>query len=215
MEARIKKIVDDVKYYCEINSIMVNIDPDKKRVLYSNPELGVSMECSGFFYDYKDRKELHVGTGKDLKEWLPILLHEFSHAVQCINQEKVWLENKLPDGKEHGDILDMYSNDRGVDKETAANSAQKVIQVELDCEKKVVELIKKYKIEDLIDIKEYIQKSNAYVLFYHVFLQEKKWYKDKAPYEIKELYSQLPDYFLEDYSQISKEHYEIIKKSID
>ena len=50
---------------------------------------------------------------------------------------------------------------------------------------------------------EYIQKSNAYILFYWAMFKTRKWYTPKKrPYELKELWSKMPKHWLAEY------HYE-------
>jgi hypothetical protein len=214
MDKRIELIIEDIKKYCQSNGISVNMDSSAPRVRYSDPEKGIEIDCSGFFSD-KNGLSLHVATGKPFMEWFPIFLHEFCHGVQCINQEKVWTDNQIDKKMEAGDLIDLYLKGlNNVSKEDALESKQKVMAVELDCEKKVVELIKKYQIQDIIDVKEYIQKSNAYVLFYHLVVEEKKWYKKTAPYENREIYGAMPDFFLEDYNTISENHYNVLKKTL-
>jgi translation elongation factor EF-1beta len=86
------------------------------------------------------------------------------------------------------------------------------IAVEVDCEKRTVEKIKQYGLEFVVSVDEYIQKSNAYVLFYRWMRKNRTWYKiGLEPYNIKSVYTKMPKTFDIDYSTLSEE----ISKTFD
>ncbi len=66
--------------------------------------------------------------------------------------------------------------------------------MEFDCEKRTVAKIKKYNLP--IDIKDYIQKANAYVWFYTAVLNKRQWDGTKSDsIYIKEIFSICPKTF--------------------
>ncbi len=80
------------------------------------------------------------------------------------------------------------------------------IAVEVDCEKRTVEKIKQYGLEFVVGIEEYIQKSNAYVLFYLWMKKNRSWYKiGFEPYNVKSVYSKMPKTFEIDYTTMTQE----------
>jgi hypothetical protein len=84
------------------------------------------------------------------------------------------------------------------------NEIRTSIIVEVDCEKRTVEKIKKYGLDSIINIDEYIQKSNAYVLFYLWMRKNRKWYTiGKEPYNIPDVVSVMPKTFDIDYTELS------------
>jgi hypothetical protein len=67
--------------------------------------------------------------------------------------------------------------------------------MELDCEKRSVAKIKQFKLP--INIKEYIQKANAYIFFYRALSKTRKWTtKDKSPYTVEAVWKKMPSKLL-------------------
>jgi len=112
--------------------------------------------------------KLHVAIQRPKKEWLSTLLHEFCHFQQWVHQTKCWKDyNKL---------------------ETLESTAN----LERECEKMTIALIKKHKFNDVIDLPSYIKMANAYILFYQIYAITDKWY-EIAPFSFKEIRDCLPD----------------------
>jgi len=99
--------------------------------------------------------------GKDVKYWFPVLMHESSHMDQYIENDPTWVNNL---GLEQTDK--WIDGDDGVDLNIISEEIRTSMDVEINCEKRTIEKIKKFNLEDILDIDEYIQKSNAYILFY-------------------------------------------------
>ncbi len=113
---------------------------------------------SGYFeYPGMDKKikrpRLHVATKRPKKEWLSTLLHEFCHFKQWVAQTDSWTKY----GKE----------------ETLENTAN----LERECEKMTIDLIRQQKFDSIIDIPKYIEMANAYLLFYQIYAITDKWYE--------------------------------------
>ena len=78
------------------------------------------------------------------------------------------------------------------------------IAVEVGCEKRTVEKIKKYDLEFVASSDVYTQKSNAYVLSYLWMRQKRKWYKiGFEPYNIESVYTKMPKTFDIDYTKLT------------
>ena len=174
-----------------------------ENIKYPNSE----MLCSGYFVD-NGNPELGIAIGGNILDWLPILVHEFSHMQQYLEKSEHW-KNNFINGIETIDIIDRWINGDEID------NIEKLIElsysVESDCEIRSIENIKKFNLD--IDIPTYYQKANSYILFYASILEHRKWYdKDKKPYLIKDVYSFMPnDKIIIDY----KNEYHLYKSLYD
>ena len=124
-------------------------------------------ECPGVNKQIK-LPRLHVAISRPKKEWLSTMLHEFCHFLQWKKQTKCWKQ---------------YRKDESI--ESSAN-------LERECEKMTIALIRKQKFDDIIDITTYIKSANAYILFYQICAITDKWY-EKAPFTFKEILDEVPD----------------------
>lgn len=97
-----------------------------------------------------------------------ILVHEYSHYLQWKTNRRFFNNRmnycdtffKWIEGSKH--------TDKVVDK-----ALEKVIELEWDCEKRAIELIKKHRIE--IDLKRYKKAASSSILFYHIAREKRKW----------------------------------------
>lgn len=171
--------------------------------------------CSGYFSgnDVIGERILAVGTGKSIKEWLPVFLHESSHMDQYLENCKEWRNCKLDDGRDSTDLLFDWIG--GVEIDNSLEIAMKSLMVELDCERRTVAKILKYNLEDYIEPLEYMQKANSYVYFYLYVAETRKFYtKGKEPYNNPMIWSVAPPHFLGDYSKIPRPLYDAFKRYI-
>ena len=76
--------------------------------------------------------------------------------------------------------------------------------MELDCERVAIGVIEKHLLP--IDIPEYCKKANAYVHFYNLMKETRKWYSiGKEPYNIKEIVDIMPDNLDDDCTVFTEE----------
>lgn len=207
--ARVSKMMKDVSQFCATNHIKF-VNTPKKRVSFYDSDLRKRVYCSGFFQDNHDgTASLYIATGKPKKDWIPVFLHEFSHAVQCVNKDRVYED--MVRRRDYEAVLSKYvRGSRLVSKRLAFEAVKKTILMELDCERKALRYIKKYKLEGYLNIEELTQKANSYLLFHHVYFETKKWYK-VAPYEIKAVWSKMPKKLIKDPTTITEEQRSILK----
>lgn len=168
-----------------------------------------SVKCKGYF-DNAGR-ELYVASKSKNSDWLRILAHEFSHMEQWIENTEVW-QDCCVDDVDSETILDLW-----IDKKVELNKKQlkeyieKSINVELDCERRTIQNIKKYKLP--LNIKISIQKANAYLHFYHVLGKTREWYStDDEPFFNKKIWGNMPDNFDLDYLKPNKKLLALYKK---
>jgi hypothetical protein len=164
--------------------------------------------CSGYF---DPTKGLFVATGKSVAQWTPVLAHEFCHFLQWKESSKVWKDITFTVDKRTYDsttVIDEWLGGKDFSKEVLDKAFDAVMKLELDCERRTVNLLRKLKAP--INIKEYIQKANSYVLFYRECRKTRQWYDPLSPpYEQKQIWSKMPSTFrfkIEDivYPQIKK-----------
>jgi len=149
--------------------------------------------CNGYFEGGEEKGKLFIATKKPQIAWLPILVHESCHLDQ-------WLENKKKFNEGDGvELIDKWINGGKVNKTKLLAAIKLTKKVELDCEKRSVEKIKKYKLP--INVETYIQMSNTYVYFYNWVLENRKWIKSEKTLFIKEIYSLAPKEFQSNYNK--------------
>ena len=102
--------------------------------------------------------------------WIGVLAHEYAHFLQCINGNKLWenFQNEAFDN-----INDLQSAFHNKKKKIRKNLRRKIVKhivrMELDCDKKAINIINKYKLP--VDKNEYRSKANI-VLYKYLFWEE-------------------------------------------
>jgi hypothetical protein len=187
---KIKSFIEDLKIYTKEHDVKLNLSPDTG-VQFSEG----GFICNGYFDG--DTRTLACALGKDVSQWLIILLHESCHMDQWIESVPAWTENES--GMEN--IDKWLAGDDDVDMSLIDKEIRLSMNCEIDCERRTVEKIKKYGLDSIINIDEYIQKSNAYVLFYLWMRKNRSWYKiGKEPYNQPPVVSIMPKTFDIDYT---------------
>lgn len=172
-----KKLLADISLKCIRNNITLRLE-NKHLVDMDN------LPCSGYF----DESSLVVATKKTkTSEWITTLLHESCHMDQYLEKSKVYISDNVG-----LNIVEDWINKKSINKTRLHNGFKNTILLELDCEKRTIKKIKKYKLN--ISISKYIQEANAYLFSYIYALEEKKWYK--APYENMNIVKAMPKTFL-------------------
>jgi hypothetical protein len=195
--------LEDLKTICADNNIRLELSPEPF-VTFSDG----GIKCNGYFDD--TIRTLACAMGKDISQWLFILIHESSHMDQFFEQVEAWTNNNNGMGN-----VDKWINGASIDNDLIESDIKASMECELDCEKRTVEKLKKYDLGDIIDIENYIQKSNAYILFYLWMKKNRKWYSiGKEPYNQNEIVEAMPKTFDIDYTTLSPELEIIFSKFI-
>jgi len=193
-QSKINKFISDLEQKCSEHNINLLI-PNTPGVQYPS---GNTL-TNGYFDS--DNRVLACATGKELNQWLPILIHEASHMDQFLENDPVFNESLGLD-----ETFKWNEGSENVDFNKINNEIASGIAVEVDCEKRTVEKIKQYGLEFVVGIEEYIQKSNAYVLFYLWMKKNRSWYKiGFEPYNVKSVYSKMPKTFEIDYTTMTQD----------
>lgn len=118
-----------------------------------------------------DGKELVVAY--NYGEGFSTLVHEYCHMQQYLENCKAWRQSITP-----GSELFLHwirgKAPADVDHTSLFCSMQSCIAVEYDCEKRVLQCIKKYNLD--IDAAQYAKGANIYLYAHHRMLQDNKWY---------------------------------------
>lgn len=161
-----------------------------------------------------DTKEKEFVVAMKHKDSFEIFIHEYSHYLQ-------WKHNRrfFNTRSESCDIVFSWLDGKKYSKKVISEAINHAIEIEWDCEKRALELIKKHKLK--VDVDNYIRGANCYLFFYHTVRNLNKWtsngrsayspaMKKIAPNELKEL-----SYYLDEnnYNSLLKKKHEKICQS--
>lgn len=198
MNTGITKLIADVSKKCIENKINFRLE-------YAEQVDTNNIPCSGYF----DEKSLVVATKKkNLHDWLDILIHESCHLDQFVEKSKVWCPDEI--GLY---VVEDWIKNKKINLKKAIKAFHNTINLELDCEKRTVKKVKKYKIK--LNIEQYIQKANSYLFGYGVSFKKKVW--PNQPYEKPYIYKKMPKKFLtvKEYYNIPNDILELYKYSYE
>lgn len=184
-----------VKRRCTENKVSLVLSPSKNVVLTDS----FSTDCSGYFDDYN--KVLAVACGKPFEEWIEILVHEYSHMEQWIEDDRwsYWTDC----------CQDLWA---WLDKEKMMNSSQVdkvvdgMIELERDCELRAIANMRKYNLP--INKSEYQRKSNLYLYSYRMMKKIKRF--PTGIYYNKTLVSMCPSKIKSNYKEVPADIYDLI-----
>lgn len=148
---------------------------------------------SGGYFD-GDKKILAVATDRDEESWLGVLLHEYCHLTQWIEDAPVWLAYRE-------DMWGWLEGKRIKNPQAAVKAVQ---DVEADCERRTIRIARE--MEAPIDLEAYARAANAYIHFHNVMADKRKWYRPGVVMtEIPELLAAANPTFDRDFSVTSPE----------
>lgn len=136
-------------------------------------ELGGGLFSSGYFDD--QNKVLKVATKRDQWQWLAVLVHEFCHFLQYIEDCDAW-RNCYVGKTDANTIVDNWlAGDDSIHYRLICNYIERVQMLEFDCEKRSVEMIKQFNLP--ISIRKYTRAACAYVHFHNCMAETRQWVK--------------------------------------
>jgi hypothetical protein len=148
---QIQRLENEIAEYCLKNGIVLDVEDTD---VCQTPK--DKADCIGYFDD--ETKEIHIA--KKNKDYLPTLCHEFSHAKQLVEGAEVFKNYKY-NGHDCQALIELQKNNKI--KVLDVEVFMKAIRIEWDCEKRTIELIRRYNICDSIT---YIKKANSYLYSY-------------------------------------------------
>ncbi len=186
MEEASKQFIEFVKSECKKYGVVLSL----RNTRYV--KAGEKIKASGYF----DESVPTLVCAIKKSDFLPILVHEYAHLTQWVDQIPIWKKsykslikvNEWLCGKEVRSIKDHLAVCR---------------DLELDNEKRSVKIIKKHRLP--IDVKDYTRRANAYVQFYNYLAISRKWSDSKnTPYTNRVLIEAMPCRFNMDYTTLPK-----------
>lgn len=155
------------------------------------------MKCAGYFDEKK--RVLMVATKSDY--WFRIFLHEYAHMTQWLENIPLWARYAETRADEK---MDAWLN--GGDVENHEMYIDIIRDLELDNEKRTVDIINEWKFNDIIDVNQYIKESNAYVLSYNRLKATRIWEPSGGvSYSNEAVLNLMSDKFDMDYTTLSPE----------
>lgn len=164
--------------------------------------------CKGYWEDHDPNKLVFACSVQGNPEnWIGTFAHEYCHFLQWIDKIDVWHRYNNLDG----DILMNCISNKPVTNEDLNYYLETVRDIELDCEKRTVKLLKSYDID--LDYDEYIRGANIYIFYYTYLKTSRRWNNSSATsiYEIPEIRALVQPKFYRSYSKIPPN---ILKKFI-
>lgn len=186
-------------YICKVVSELIK---DKFSILLQQSK---TIGDFGGSFDYHN-KEFIVSMQN--KMGFEILIHEYCHYLQWKEDRKYFL--KLINNCA---IVFDWIDGKFFKKDIIDYAIMGVIELELDCERRSLEQIKKYKLD--VDVEDYCKAANSYLLFYNIVRETRKWYGD-TPYTTslnKSMPSKLMDleFYLDKDNITEKQHKQYLK----
>lgn len=138
---------------------------------------------------------------------LDTMIHEYCHMQQFLESHPTWMALAS-----RGQMWNWLS---GIDypDDVITESVLAYMNVEIDCEKRAVEFHQEW--DTGINIEEYIQKANAYILFYRYLREYRKWYEPQyEPYNLGSVWKNMPQTFDFDHEHWYNNHKAIFKQCI-
>ena len=182
----VKNFLGDLVEACYENKITLKLVHSKQL------HIG-KIKCSGMF----DEKSLQVSTDHDLEIWLGVLVHESCHMDQYLQNIQIWR-----DIDPHLIRVDSWVTDPDYKIWKKAEAFEKVVELELDCEKRAIKKINKYKLP--INKERYIRGANSYLFAYGAAMRNRRWYKH--PYKRAEIWGVMPGKFLRLANYVDPKH---------
>jgi len=168
-----------------------------------------SLRCNGYFD--LGPPQFCVGMKKPEKDWLRIFVHEYCHFKQWIDKELVFTNFDKIDGMDNYD--DWVNHEAELTKKQILECTRAIQALELNCEKRVVDMIKLFQLP--INIHENICRANAYVLFYNYVMKHRYWSGKVSPYEPKGVLRVTPNVWLRSYKTMTPVFEEAIHKYVE
>ena len=215
LDTNTKDFLLHVMEECFKNNITLSFDAGSNVI-----DMGETSKCSGYFSEGERGKDriLRLAISENVEDWLGTLVHEWCHWTQYKDQckEQVALKKKV---SRYGNSLETFFGvieGKKVNMESFIRSANMCRNMELDNEKRTVEMIKKWNLP--INIPKYIQGANSYVLFYtFTYLSElcpKLWCNKKSPYMVPKIINIMDKEFHEPefYNTLSDDYVKLVEK---
>ncbi len=181
-----KKLIKLARTECEKHSVRLFLGKGKSLAYYKNIKVNGYFDCNGSL-----RKTPTLAVASKTNNFTLVLVHEMCHMIQWIENCKEWKDYVAIKNFQ----IDKACANESFDQKLLDNHCWITMLLERDCERKAHTILKSLGYQDK-KLKEYVQKANAYTIFYLFVADNKKWYKvGSEPYSIKAVWKKFPDTF--------------------
>ena len=137
---------------------------------------------------YFDEEKIAISSGSE--SWvISTLVHEYCHMRQWIDKAPEYTNINIRGGNNSILIMNNWIEGTEYKKSTIHTAMSRNRDCELDCERRTVEAIREFKLH--IDINNYIQVANSYILAYNYVKLVRTWNFIGSVYD-KEIVSEMP-----------------------
>lgn len=181
-----RRFVTDVVEACNKAGVTLTLSATEK---VCQPGESEELGCSGFFTG-KDRL-LSVAIRKPVKDWFPVLLHEFGHMQQWLEKPSQFCWDDL--------LMDLFWEWLDGERELLPKDAEKLADLALwyehDCEIRTAKRILASP-EFEMDHADYVRRANSYLYLYPLIAKHRKWASCCPPYKVPEIVALMEAEFL-------------------
>lgn len=152
---------------------------------------GKSIRCNGYsvsgYFDAHNEGAPTLKVASKHKLWVEVLAHEICHMFQWIEKtEKSVRFDKVINTEE-------WLNGKNFPAKKLHTAIIATVEMERECEVNALKLLEKFGYKNRTG---YIQRANAYTLFYFYMLETRKWCKKgRAPYNQRGIWTKFPKTF--------------------
>lgn len=162
----VQKFLDYVHSQLRKNKFKLILHMDNLKIGKNN--------VSGYFSE--DTKEIVISIKEE--NWLEILVHEFNHFVQFINNEEKYVLINQGESNFLNELWEWLDGNIELNPKRKNLLFKTVLEMELDCERKSVEMIKNFDLP--IDIEEYKTIANIYIFYYTYAKNNRCWFSETS-----------------------------------
>lgn len=193
-----------------LDEVKTNLKKHKFKLVLAIENLKIGKNSVSGYFDEINR-ELVISIND--KDWLSVLVHEYCHYLQFMEQDKTYMNLVENDVINHlNNIWDWLDGDYEFESTKEKNkSFDKVIKMELDCEKRTIKKILEYDLP--IDLKNYEETAHIYLYYYLFAKKYKKWLSEYYSFADNKLFDDIPNKTLKsEFKYLPKSYEERFKK---
>jgi hypothetical protein len=161
----------------------------------------------------KKNGQLNIAVSRPMNVWFPILLHEYCHFQQWVDNDADWLAaSGKPDSS---NVMWEYIKGEREKTEFVRRHIAKVKAMELDCERRTCEMMTNY--THIKSREQYAKEAGAYIYFHDFIYKTGKWYsknKGKRTLDSKEIVDLMPSSMEGDYEVMPKGLHKLFEECV-
>ena len=154
-----------------VNSIRARLEEYDGSLVFIKNKFPDDAQCDGEFSE-DEMKITCIMTPSEY--WIAVLIHEYCHFLQCINQKKVWLDFQDVAAEVDPEEIDFDGLGCGLNIKKRKKLVSEILKLESDCERMTLKMIREKNIK-FKNLKEYIAKSNIIYYKYIYWAEHNFW----------------------------------------